>query len=344
VALPSLREVKKGTMTRTSWGLAALLGLLAVVGAGCAHAQFRGAFDAERPTPASGRDDLAPFAYNHEPIPIKLEKKEETKQYIVYLVKFQSRDFDNLRSNNARAFYFQQKVNDKKAPVLLCIPPTGGPLKFARMFAEYYAEQGFSTMAFYRRESYFNPKKDFEYNVNLIRQSVIDVRRAIDFLEKQPEADTSRIAVMGASLGGIISSLATEADGRIKATGMLIASGNLPKIMDTSQYNRVAKFRDGMMARYHLSTREQLVEFATPYMSAVDPITYADRIDPARVIMINGYQDNIINIHAARDTWEAFGRPEWRQLPVGHYSSFSLLPLAKQWTLEHFRRVLGIAS
>jgi cephalosporin-C deacetylase-like acetyl esterase len=199
-------------------------------------------------------------------------------------------------------------------------------------------------MAFYRRDGYFNPRESIEYNVDLMRQAVIDVRRAMDFLRTRPEADPHKIAVMGVSLGGIIAALVTEADGRIQATGMLVSSGNLPKILETSHYSRVVRFRNAMTQRYGLANRAELQQFERAYMQAVDPLTYAERVEPARLLMINGWPDGIVNIQAAADTWNAFGRPEWRCLPVGHYSSFALVALAKTWTLAHFRRVLGLST
>ena len=310
----------------------------------CSWTQYQGALDRSIQPPALGLAEIPAFDYDRATPDIAAEVKENKKNYQVYFVKIRKNDF-SLRSKNARAFYFEQKTAPgEKRPLLICLPPTGGPIELAKGFAEYYAEQGFHTITFYRREMFFNPKKDLEYNVNLIRQSVIDVRRALDYLAQKPNVDMDRVAVMGVSLGGIIASLVSEADGRVKATAMLVSSGNLPKIMATSQYGRVARLRNGLMEQYKLGCREELIKYARQSMAVVDPITYADRLDPARVLMINGYQDNIIKISAAEDTWRAMGQPEWRTLPVGHYSSFILIGQAKRWTLAHFRKVLGLAS
>jgi esterase/lipase len=327
-------------MTLRIVGTLVAAGLLLFLCPACAHTPYWGALDRSLPPPALARPEIAAFAYARTRGSVELEKLQDESDYTICKVKFRVLDFAELRAKVGSAFYFAQK-KPGKSPVLLCLPQTGGPMSLVKGFAEYYAQHGFTTMAFYRREGFFNPAEDLEYNVDLIRQSVIDVRRAIDFLQTQPEADPDRIAVMGVSLGGIIAALATEADGRIKATGMLVSAGDLPLILEKSHYERVVRFRNGMMKRCHLDTCDDLVHFAQASMRQVDPATYADRVDPARLLMINGYQDNIINIHAALETWKAFGKPEWRTLPVGHYSSFALVDLARRWTLEHFQRVLG---
>jgi BAAT / Acyl-CoA thioester hydrolase C terminal len=308
---------------------------------GCGHSVFQGALDRGTKAPAYGREEIPEFAYQKAVDAIDFRIEEETDEYTVYYINIRQTDFPELRKRNARVYYYEQKDKSRKHPALICLPPTGGPIEIVKTFARFYAEQGYNTIAFYRREQFFNPKKTFDYNSLLIRQSVIDVRRGIDFLETREAVDQSQVAVLGMSLGGILGALATVSDGRIGATVMLVSSGNLAEIMATSHYGRVAKFRRGMVKRYNLKNEAELLEFARPLMERVDPVTYADRMDPARLLMINGYQDNIIKISAAQHTWQAFGRPEWRTLPIGHYSAFAMIGLAKKWTLEHFEKVFG---
>jgi cephalosporin-C deacetylase-like acetyl esterase len=212
-------------------------------------------------------------------------------------------------------------------------------MELVEAFAKFFAERGYTTIGFYRREMYFDPREDIEYNKHLFQQSVIDVRRAIDFLQQQPGVDADRIAIMGASLGGIIGALATEADPRLKATVMMISAGDLPMILDRSNYSRVYRFRQSIIKRYHLQ-REDVYKFGCANLREVDPLTYASRIDPRRLLMINGSIDTIIPLAAAHETWEAFGRPEWRILPVSHYSSMLMIDYAQRVSLSHFRKVM----
>ena len=64
-------------------------------------------------------------------------------------------------------------------------------------------------------------------------QSVIDCRRAIDYLETRPEINKSRIGVTGHSLGGIETFALTALDSRITvAVACVVPVGNLDKMGD----------------------------------------------------------------------------------------------------------------
>ncbi|HUU26432.1 MAG TPA: alpha/beta fold hydrolase [archaeon] len=53
-------------------------------------------------------------------------------------------------------------------------------------------------------------------------QTVVDLRRGIDYLASRPEIDPQRIAIFGGSLGGWIGSILAAVDGRIKAAGLSV--------------------------------------------------------------------------------------------------------------------------
>jgi len=62
-----------------------------------------------------------------------------------------------------------------------------------------------------RRKGYFNQRE-------IYTQTVVDYRRAIDYLETRGDIDTSRIGLIGYSMGGTQSFMLTAVEARIKAT------------------------------------------------------------------------------------------------------------------------------
>ncbi len=53
-------------------------------------------------------------------------------------------------------------------------------------------------------------------------QSVVDLRRGIDYLQQRPEIDPERIAVLGGSMGGWIGSVLSAVEPRIKTTVLTV--------------------------------------------------------------------------------------------------------------------------
>ena len=319
----------------------ACLVILALLACGCTHISHYGikrelVFEKKN-------QEIKIFEYkrNLHKIHIKLIKNNETDDWEEYLIKFRVKDFEEGNNKYAKAFYYVQKEETKKAPCLIILPPTGGKRDFIKTYADDYAKKGFTIMAFMRREGFFKPEQTLEYNVMLFRQAVIDVRRAIDYFETRMDADSKRIAVMGVSLGGIITALAAEADPRIKAYATIVSSAYLERILETSGYDVVKKFRKTIKTRNKIEN-EEMAEYAAQILKQVDPATYADRIDPARILMINGYTDNIIKYDLAKATWKIYGKPKMFVTPFGHYLTIGGTDYTFRKTYEHFLEVLEL--
>ena len=88
-----------------------------------------------------------------------------------------------------------------------------------------------------REETEHNAREGFEYacnstlirtllwGYNLLTLNLVDIFRALDYLETRPEVDPARIGVMGCSYGGTTSMYAAILDQRIKATVLSCSLG-----------------------------------------------------------------------------------------------------------------------
>lgn len=320
--------------------LAALLLSLVLV-SGCAHYSHAGRMLAEPPAAAMGEIPAFSYDVKIDQIDVRVEDDEESDRWTCRLVKFKVKDFKEGKNKYAKAYYYAPKNAETDAPCLVVLPPTGGPRELVKKFAQPFADEGYAVLGFQRRERFFRPDKPIEYNKGLFRQAVIDVRRGIDWMVAQPNIDSSRIAVLGVSLGGIIAALSTEADGRIKATATIVSAAHLPDVLDTSGYSVVRKLRKGIMEKEGVE-RDQLHQFAAERVHDIDPATYADRIDPARMIMINGRADNIIKYSVAKESWETFGKPEMHVIGTGHYSTMIANWYAIDKVKQHFLKVMAM--
>jgi dienelactone hydrolase len=84
---------------------------------------------------------------------------------------------------------------------------------------------------------------------NMVISGVIDCRRALDYLESREEIDSTRLGVIGSSLGGTMSLLLTGVDSRIKVATALVAPTVIrpiyegqPDISSIAPYNFVRAF------------------------------------------------------------------------------------------------------
>jgi dipeptidyl aminopeptidase/acylaminoacyl peptidase len=150
----------------------------------------------------------------------------------------------------------------------------------------------------------------------------LDARRLLDWLVTHPEIDPDRIASAGVSTGGILALTLMEVDPRIRAGFFLMVGGNLAEILHDSRERPVRAFRERLQTEQNLETREAFVSYLEPYLRAVDPITYAARIDPRTVLLASGRFDRVVHPRHTRALWQALGKPTWIHLPAGHYQMF----------------------
>src|SRR5437773_1469191 len=59
-----------------------------------------------------------------------------------------------------------------------------------------------------------------------IYQTVVDLRRGVDYLETVPEVDAKRVGYYGVSMGGILGGIAAGLDSRFRAPALVVAGGD----------------------------------------------------------------------------------------------------------------------
>jgi pimeloyl-ACP methyl ester carboxylesterase len=171
--------------------------------------------------------------------------------------------------------------------------------------------------------------------LDAFKVSVTHIRRVIDWSIGRDEVDEKRIAVIGASMGGMISAVAMGVDQRISSGVFITTGGNLEEISWEGKNEAV---RVG-----HNCTREECHEVYSKYPRYLDdvaqkglhnitpskecflfdPLTFAAFLRNRRLLMINALQDEVIPKHSATHFWEACGKPQIVWLYATHTSIFS---------------------
>lgn len=128
-------------------------------------------------------------------------------------------------------------------------------------------------------------------------QTVVDNRRAIDYIESREDIDADRIVLIGASMGGILGSIVAAVDERIDAALLLVAGGGWAAILNESDHPAAERLRASGMGEAEA-------------LAYVEPTHFIGHLSPRPLLMINGTEDQIIPRSSAEALYEAAGEPK----------------------------------
>lgn len=285
-------------------------------------------------------EEIACFNYEKKEINPIITFEKEKRNYTIEKIQFPSLMHTNPKNDTVTAYYYKPKDGKKHATIIV-LPIMGGSYFFAESFAKLFANNDFTVLRFERKGKLFDKRQGnmFEYTTKVMKQTIIDIRRGMDWLEKQPEVDKDKIGVEGVSLGAIIACLLAEADSRVKAGVFFLVGGDLAMILSTSNEPEIVRYRK-MILKKNNWTMEQFKEICASYTDEIDPLTYAKLIDPSKILMMNGYFDKVILMDSAEKLWEEMGKPDFEKMFCGHYTAFLYILYAKERAVNHFKEKL----
>ncbi|TKJ40642.1 hypothetical protein CEE37_06675 [candidate division LCP-89 bacterium B3_LCP] len=156
--------------------------------------------------------------------------------------------------------------------------------------------------------------------------TVIDERRAIDFLESHPDVIADEIHLMGISMGAIIGALTMSVDHRPDAACLIVGGGNWTELVSASQLPPAIPMREALNDHYETIPR---------YFDVVDPVNTIINASPHVALqMHNGTQD--VTVPTGQQLFDAAGEPKeifWYS--ANHYTivlySFTIVGAALDW-------------
>lgn len=119
-------------------------------------------------------------------------------------------------------------------------------------------------------------------------QTVIDVRRAVDYLQERGDIDKDRIYYIGISMGSIQGVLATAVEKRISGLVTVVGGGNF------AECNPLYKA---------MPSKKDLLDI-------MEPTNFVKEISPRPILMLNGEKDPLVPPACARALFEAAGEPK----------------------------------
>jgi len=220
--------------------------------------------------------------------------------------------------------FWQPKDGLKRRPAAVLLHWLGGRFDTLEIIGQRMAEQGIATLMLYmpgygpRKAKDAGPnekltKKGMEEMIGGLRQTVLDVRRAGDWLAARPDVEPSRVGVVGISLGAVVGALAIGVDDHFGRSVLLIGGGDLPAIVMHGS-------RETVEAKARLEKEGYTIDTLRDLWRNVDPLTYASRVRPEEVLLINCETDEVIPKACTERLRAAMGSPEIRWFKGGHYA------------------------
>jgi hypothetical protein len=302
----------------------------------CAHIPYKGGRGELK---VIEEDKVSPFNYLKEEFPVEVKIVRKKKGFVIKRVTFPSALPAPGENNRVRGYYYQTE-KEGISPVIIILPIAGGNYFFSRKIAEFLVSQGMNCLRLERGERLLDSEGDIEIVRRKFIKTIIDVRRSIDWLITQKEIDPERIGITGASMGAFLSSIVAEIDPRIRSSVFILGGGNLARLLSQSRERTIRSFRKVVMKKEKLR-EEQFFQLVSQKLKDIDPLTYAGRLSPETVLMVNTVNDLVVPRECTLEFWTAIGEPELIWLPFTHTSSFFAFRYARGKTVEHFQRTLG---
>ena len=161
-------------------------------------------------------------------------------------------------------------------------------------------------------------KRDFDPNVtkpvadrDIYIQTVIDLRRGVDFLHSRSDVDRKRLGFVGHSFGGHTGAILAGVEKRIRAYIIMAGAPSLTEFLRTSTIPAIVKTRDSL-------TKEQQENYFET-LADVDPINYIGHVAPAALFFQFGKTDFYPSEEKARLYSEKASKPKFiRFYEAGH--------------------------
>ena len=270
------------------------------------------ASDAARPpiAPAEGPEMeslLKRYRLPREEFQWRAALKANSRDFAIYELQFPSPvETPYVQNNTVHCEYYRVHGSQARAAVVV-LHILDGRFVVARLVCTTLASAGTDALMlklpFYGERRPPGVKRavmDPTLFQQLIVQGVADVRRASALLAGLEHVPDDQVGVCGVSLGGFIAAVTAGVDGHYERAAFVLAGGGLYDVLTKGQKETAAighHFKEAGIEG------EDLAELLHP----IDPLTFARRLKPCKVLMINVTGDEVIPAEAAQALATAAG-------------------------------------
>lgn len=151
---------------------------------------------------------------------------------------------------------------------------------------------------------------------DLIAQNVVELRRAVDVLTEEADAEADKVAFIGFSGGARIGAILAGNEDRIRA--YVLMSGGSPPVAE-------------IVKAVPVEARVEVEEI----LNGVDPLAHIRRSDPAKLLFLNGRRDQVVPRAALNALYRNAREPkEIRWYPTTHEPTVAVYRDMLAWLTE----------
>ena len=219
--------------------------------------------------------------YNYDqdlPLKDSVHLLKDTTGYKLFYVTFQS-----VHNQKVTALLTVPKESPASHPVIILMHGAGDrkTVDYVETGNDYFLKSGYAILRLDIANHGDRLVDDYDFSFtdgyrywtrDIVIQTVFDLRRAVDFIQTRKELDSNRIGYYGISLGGIIGTIFSGVEPRVKVPVIALAGGGMHLMF-------------GMDA-LSVDTKD--------YLSMIEPLNFVEKIAPRPLLMINAENDDIV--------------------------------------------------
>ena len=207
-------------------------------------------------------------------------------------------DYDSAHDQRVSAIIAIPKKGAGPMPSVLLMHGSGGDkdVNYIRTISEALVRRGFITLSI---DAQYRGDRVRPGRVNDIKpdsftwrdawvQTVIDLRRGIDYLETRPEVDKSRIGYLGVSMGGILGGILGGVEERVACFALVVPGGGFVELA-----KNLDKFPN-LKAHWPVVMNPAVLKRVEEIANVADPIYFVGRILPRPLVIVVGNHDELI--------------------------------------------------
>jgi dienelactone hydrolase len=301
------------------------------------------------PAPKDEVEALRLSFYKYDPgLPLngKLEPLDEKVDQTRYRLAY-----DSVHDQRVTAILSIPKRFSPPFPAVLLMHGSGGhkDSDYIRMASSTLTSQGYATLSIdsqYRGDRKRQGVTGELLNPDSFRmrdawvQTVVDLRRAVDYLVSRPDIDAGRIGYLGFSMGGMLGACLGGVEPRVSCFLLAVPGGGLVKIAEEIEKHPALK-------RYWpVTITPEVMKRVEEFALVCDPIHFVGKVLPRPLLIIVANHDELIPREASQMLVEAaHAMPEnVMRMETGHVLTPAVIFDIKAFFIAHLGKRAPVAA